>query len=313
MGDKTIYKNGQPLSISEGLQNFIDAMVEEIVLEGKPFDTQKKYLKKFSENEGLDYETLESKLSDFIEVMQEWQDLHTKSSELMAKMLAKDCYLSESELGRLFSTTNKPIMQMGNHDYVDLGLPSGTLWATCNVGASKPEDYGSYFAWGETSTKSIYDWDGSTYKYANGDYKKLTKYCNRSDYGNNGFTDNLTALQAGDDPATVNWGSGWRTPSKEQWEELLSNTTHQWTTQNGVKGRKFTSKKNGQTLFLPAAGNRCNSELMYAGSYGSFWSRSLDTDIPDYAWFLYFDSGGCDKGYGGIRNYGFSVRPVREK
>ena len=193
---------------------------------------------------------------------------------------------------------------------VDLGLPSGTLWATCNIGASKPEDYGSYFAWGETYTKSTYNW--STYKYANGNGYKLTKYCNDSDYGNNGFTDNLTVLQAGDDPATAKWGSGWRTPSKEQWEELLSNTTHQWTTQNGVKGRKFTSKKNGNSVFLPAAGRRWDSELYDAGSYGYYWSRSLYTDYPIYAWRLYFYSDVCYVDYD-YRYHGFSVRPVREK
>lgn len=195
------------------------------------------------------------------------------------------------------------------HEWVDLGLPSGTLWATCNIGASKPEGYGNYYAWGETSTKSTYNW--GTYKYANGDYDKLTKYCNNSDYGNNGFTDKLTTLQSGDDPATANWGSGWQTPSKAQWDELLSNTTNQWTTKNGVKGRQFTSKKNGQTLFLPAAGRRWDSELYYAGSDGYYWSRSLGTDIPYYAWYLDFNSGSCDVGSGYRRLSGFSVRPVR--
>ena len=202
-------------------------------------------------------------------------------------------------------------MQMGNHDYVDLGLPSGTLWATCNVGASKPEDYGSYFAWGETSTKSTYNW--STYKYANSDYDKQTKYCNRSDFGNNGFTDDLTALQAGDDPATANWGSGWRTPSGGQWWELLNNTTRKWTTQNGKKGYLFTSKKNDNSVFLPAAGDRWDSEFCNAGSYGYYWSRSLDTDDPDVAWSLDFYSDDCNLGSYHYRFYGFSVRPVCEK
>ena len=197
----------------------------------------------------------------------------------------------------------------GGHDYVDLGLPSGTLWATCNIGASKPEGYGNYYAWGETSTKSTYNW--STYKYANGAYDKLTKYCNKSDYGNNGFTDNLTALQSGDDPAASNWGSGWRTPSKAQWDELLSNTTNQWTTKNGVKGRQFTSKKNGQTLFLPAAGYRWDSELLSAGSSGDYWSRSLDTDYPSSAWYLNFGSDDCRMNISN-RDLGFSVRPVRQ-
>lgn len=194
------------------------------------------------------------------------------------------------------------------HEWVYLGLPSGTVWATCNIGASKPEGYGNYYAWGETSTKSTYNWD--TYKYANGAYYKLTKYCGNSDYGNNGFTDKLTTLQSGDDPATANWGSGWQTPSKAQWDELLSNTTNQWTTKNGVKGRQFTSKKNGQTLFLPAAGYRWASELDDAGSGGYYWSRSLSTDLPNGAWDLSFISGSCYMGNGG-RSGGFSVRPVR--
>ena len=193
------------------------------------------------------------------------------------------------------------------HEYVDLGLPSGTLWATCNVGASKPEGYGNYYAWGETKTKTTYNWD--TYKYANGNYDKLTKYCNKSNYGNNGFTDNLTTLQAGDDPATANWGSGWRTPSKDQWEELKSNTTNQWTTKNGVKGRLFTSKKNGQMLFLPAAGYRIESSL-YGGGRGYYRSSSLSTDGPYYAWSLHFNSGNCNMDYYD-RSDGHSVRPVR--
>ena len=196
-----------------------------------------------------------------------------------------------------------------DYEYVDLGLPSGTLWATCNMGASKPEGYGSYYAWGETATKSTYNWD--TYKYANGASDKLTKYCNESGYGNNGFTDNLTDLQSGDDPAT-SWGSGWRTPTKAQWDELLSNTTNQWTKRNGVSGRLFTSKKNGQTLFLPAAGYRWGSELYIAGSYGNYWSRSLYPDSPDRAWHLNFYSDDCYMN-GSYRRIGFCVRPVRQK
>ena len=177
-----------------------------------------------------------------------------------------------------------------DREYVDLDLPSGTLWATCNIGASSPEEYGNYYAWGETSTKNIYDW--STYKYANGDRKKLTKYCSRSDYGNNGFTDNLTELQASDDPAKANWGSEWRMPSEAQWDELLANTTDQWTTKNSVKGHLFTSKKNGQSVFLPAAGRLRDNELEYVGSRGYFWSRSLTPDHPSDAWNFYFVSGG---------------------
>ena len=218
----------------------------------------------------------------------------------------QDIAVSQGNVDSLNNSAN-------GHEYVDLDLPSGTLWATCNVGASKPEGYGDYYAWGETKTKSVYDWE--TYKYANGDdYHKLTKYCCNSENGDNGFTDNLTTLQAGDDPATSNWGSGWHTPSKSQWDELLANTTNTWTTQNGVKGGLFTSKKNGQTLFLPAAGYRGGSELYDASSESYYWSRSNFTHYSGHAWGLRSNSGGCDMfryGYG--RDSGFTVRPVRQK
>ena len=105
--------------------------------------------------------------------------------------------------------------------YVDLGLPSGLLWATCNVGANHPEDYGFYFAWGETTPKDYYDWN--TYQYANGtswEDPQLTKYCNVSGYGYNGFIDNLTTLLPEDDAATANCGSGWRMPTKDDFQEL---------------------------------------------------------------------------------------------
>lgn len=194
------------------------------------------------------------------------------------------------------------------HAYVDLGLPSGTLWATCNVGATTPEGYGDYFAWGETQPKAIYNWN--TYKYCNGSSDQLTKYCNNSDYGYNGFTDNLTALQPSDDAATVNWGSGWRMPTYDQWSELYDNTTNTWTTQNGVNGWLFTSN-NSNSLFLPAAGYRGYDELIYVGSDCIYWVNKLGDIVgPSYAWHFHFDSDGCHVGYSQRRN-GPSVRAVR--
>ena len=194
------------------------------------------------------------------------------------------------------------------HDYVDLGLPSGTLWATCNVGASKPEGGGNHYAWGETRTKVTYDW--ATYAYSKGEYNTLTKYCNKSDYGYNGVTDNLTTMQVGDDPAST-WGSGWRMPSKEQWNELLKNTTHKWTKRNGVKGELFTAK-NGHMLFLPAAGNYWDNEPNDVGVYGYYWSRSLDEKWPSYAYFLRFSSDGCNMQTNDRYNC-YAVRPVCKK
>ena len=190
------------------------------------------------------------------------------------------------------------------HEFVDLGLPSGTLWATCNVGAVNSEEFGSYFAWGETNPKFLYDWN--TYKYCNGHFKKLTKYCNKRNYGNNTCTDLLTNLQDSDDAATANWGKGWQTPTKEQWEELLLNSKFTKTIRNGVEGKLFEA--NGNSIFLPAAGYRWDNELFDIGSYGGYWSRSLDLESPDNAWYYYFDSIDCidvDCRFGG-----FSVRPV---
>ena len=194
-----------------------------------------------------------------------------------------------------------------NPTYVDLGLPSGTLWASCNVGAETPEGYGDYFAWGETETKTTYGW--STYKYANGGSDQLTKYCDTASSGYNGFTDNLTVLLPEDDAATANWGSGWCMPIKEQWEELYQNTTHTWTTQNGVNGRLFTAS-NGNSLFLPATGFRWGADLTLVDSYGYYWSSSLNTDNPNTA----SDIGITPDGFNMNITYRFSgltVRPVR--
>ena len=193
------------------------------------------------------------------------------------------------------------------HAYVDLGLPTGTLWATCNVGATTPEGYGNYYAWGETTTKSTYNW--STYRYCNGSSTTLTKYCNSSSYGNNGFTDNLTTLQLSDDAASANWGGDWRMPTEAEWVELMNNTTVTWTTQNGVYGRKFTAS-NGNSLFLPAAGYRGDGSLYDAGSRGLYWSSSLCTN-PGCAWNLYFYSGSCHMNFNYYYRYcGLSVRAV---
>ena len=194
-----------------------------------------------------------------------------------------------------------------DHEYVDLGLPSGLLWATCNVGADTPEDYGDYFAWGEISTKSTYNWN--TYQYCMGSSTTMTKYCSKSIYGYNGFTDDLTTLLPEDDAATANWGSDWRMPTKEEWQELYQNTTHTWTTQNGVNGRLFTAS-NGNSFFLPAAGYRAVGGLSGAGSFGYYCSSSLDTGSPSNARGFYFDSIYYDMGSGN-RYYGLSVRGVR--
>lgn len=185
------------------------------------------------------------------------------------------------------------------HKYVDLGL--SVKWATMNVGATTPEGYGDYFAWGETSTKDTYDW--STYFDTNDGGDTFTKYNNEG---------GKTILDPGDDAAHVHWGGSWRMPTKAEWQELLDNCTWTWATQNGINGYKVTSNKEGYTdrfIFLPASGSRYDSDIRYVGSGGGYWSSSRGEGYSDCAWDLRFSSSRRGH-YGSIRGYGRSVRPV---
>ena len=194
-----------------------------------------------------------------------------------------------------------------DHTYVDLGLPSGLLWATCNVGADTPDDYGDYFAWGETQPKDNFSW--TNYQYCMGSFNTLTKYCNNPDIGYNGFTDDLTTLLPEDDAATANWGDNWRMPTEGEWQELYENTTVTWTTQNGVRGRLFTAS-NGNSIFLPASGYSNESVPEAAGIIGDYWTSSLDTDYPSGALSFFFNSSNYYIGFCN-RLYGRNVRAVR--
>ena len=187
------------------------------------------------------------------------------------------------------------------HEYVDLGL--SVKWATCNVGATTPEEYGDYFAWGEVEPKEVYDW--STYKWCNGSHTTHTKYCTNSDYGT---VDNKTVLEAADDAAAVNWGGSWRMPTDAELTELREECTWTWTTQNGVNGYKVTGS-NGNSIFLPAAGYRIENSLDNAGSFGNYWSSSLHTDYSLAAYLLYISIDYMHRS-SIDRLFGSSVRPV---
>ena len=191
-----------------------------------------------------------------------------------------------------------------NHEYVDLGLPSGTLWATCNVGATSPEDMGDYFAWGETAPKEIYDMEN--YKWYNSANDKLTKYCTDDKYGTVEYE---TELLPEDDAAYVNWGPVWRMPTLEQQQELIERCTWQWVERNGVYGRLVTGP-NGNTLFLPAADYRSDNSPSNEGSIGAYWSRTLDSGYPSGLYFRNFDWKSVYL-FSHIRSHGFTVRPVR--
>lgn len=215
-------------------------------------------------------------------------------------------------LGIVTSCTqnNKNLSEVDTTQWVDLGLPSGLLWATCNLGANSPEEYGDYYAWGETKPKSTYDW--STYKYCNGSYGQITKYCTNQRSGNNGFTDNLTTLQAMDDISTQLLGTEARLPTKDEWEELIGGCTVEWITMNGVHGCRCTSNANGNSLFLPTAGCRYeyDNDLTDIFSEGAYWSSLLSSSNSNWAWAFRFNSTGSEMQYT-PRYEGLSVRAVR--
>ena len=188
---------------------------------------------------------------------------------------------------------------INGHEYVDLGLPSGLKWATCNVGASSPEDYGNYYAWGEVTTKSTYD-TGNSETYG----------LSISQLQSQGYIDGEGNLTPSHDAATANWGGSWRMPTRTEQQELLNNCTWTWCIKNGKNGYKVTGP-NGNSIFLPAAGYRNGSSLYYAGSYGGYWSSTPREDSSDDAWNLYFTSSVQYMNYG-HRYYGRSVRPVTE-
>lgn len=215
--------------------------------------------------------------------------------------------------------------------YVDLALPSGTLWATCNVGADRPQEYGDYFAWGETEPKESFGW--TNYKWmseARDDFRYINKYTfpdNETEghwYSNGTFVgDNLTELEPGDDAATIQRGREWQTPSRAQFEELTNvlYTTVEWTQMNGVNGIKITSNENGKSVFLPAAGlSPENGVPTFDGMLGDYWSRTLRLDWSGMAYKLsLFDTSQMDdvdvpfEMYEGYRYTGSPIRPVRVK
>lgn len=217
------------------------------------------------------------------------------------------------------SCTVKVITQVDGYEYVDLGLPSGTLWATCNIGAASPEQSGLYFAWGETTGYAAGDghpFKWSNYRYGNqiDDNFLINKY---NIYQSNGTVDNLTELETSDDAAYVGWSTNWRMPSQTQVEELLNSsyTNAVWTTQNNVNGYLITSRMNGyigNSIFLPAAGAYWDTNLWDPGEFGFYWSRSLNQKNSQSANYIVFSSGNIQWSLQ-TRSMGMTVRPVTVK
>ncbi len=202
------------------------------------------------------------------------------------------CLLFQMSLSQCAQKQTKSQVTTGTHaghEWVDLGL--SVKWATCNVGANTPEEYGNYYAWGETSTKSNYDEDNcKTWERSMSDIRGNSSY----------------------DAARANWGGSWRLPTKAEFDELISNCTLKWTTQNGVAGMRFTSKRNGNSIFLPAAGWRYDTSTHCAGEGGYCWSSlpyESDTQRAYSLWFFSGRGAGTDWGH---RSTGRTVRPVVE-
>lgn len=241
----------------------------------------------------------------------------------ITKILTIVCCIALTSCSKTSSGTIYNLSNNKGHDYVDLGLPSGTLWATCNIGADTPEDYGDYFAWGETECRNCSKDYRRNYKYCL-TTDKLIKYCNDKHCGYNNFSDTLTTLEANDDAATVIWGSIWHIPTEKEWEELIDSSFCTWKRKKGDDGFIITSKLNGNSIFLPAAG-----EYDYYGfkttDTGNYWSSILNLDNPYTAKALHFASREYAKrwdknpndcmwlsssSFGTERTNGFPIRPV---
>ena len=226
--------------------------------------------------------------------------------------------------GRLYARCNVTVRQ---YDYsvavpemVALGL--SVKWASFNLGATKPEEYGDYFAWGETqpyyTSLDPLQWKSGkdegyywpSYKWSMDTENTFTKYCSKAEYGYNGYTDDKVVLDARDDAAHLNLGGNWRMPTDAEWEELMNGCTSSWTTENGVNGYRFTSNVNGNSIFLPAAGFFQEIYLLSTDSFGLYWSSSLYDFYPDRAWCILFLSNNSQRSPNYFRNFGLTVRPV---
>lgn len=208
---------------------------------------------------------------------------------------------NSSSVGQL--SANK----INGHEWVDLGV--GVKWATCNVGATKPENYGSYFAWGDIKPKSEYTWTNYKFRVTGNSWNNVTLSKYNTD-SNRGTVDNKETLDLSDDAARANWGGTWRMPTYAEMMKLRTECDWKWTTQGGKKGYKVTGK-NGNSIFLPAAGDRDGTGFSNGGSYGEYWSSSLHENGSYYAWSVIFSSDGVGRGHD-YRCCGFSVRPVSD-
>ena len=238
-------------------------------------------------------------------------DYLTSFSEDVKDRILKGIKENNIKEGRKFLSDGKAVQNVYHTDtkeyeYVDLGLPSGLKWAKCNVGAETETDYGDYFMWGSVTPNNdtLCDWEHAPFNNGLSLFGREYFSSIKDIVCPNGV------LAKEYDAAAQIMGSGWRMPTQTEWQELLNNTTNEWTQVNGVNGRKFTAS-NGNSIFIPAAGYCRDGSVYGVGYYGSVWSSSLYTSDPNSAWYLYFYSGSCGMSSSN-RCYGQSVRGVRK-
>ncbi len=198
--------------------------------------------------------------------------------------------------------------QIEGHTFVDLGLKSGLLWATYNVGATKPTEYGQYFSWGETSSKIFYTWP--KYHWCDGSATEINKYCKNSSYGT---VDSLGILFVEDDAIAANWGSVWRMPTIDEFKELNEGCEWEWTNdykESGIAGYIATSKTNHNTIFFPAAGVMNNLDIVAKNTYGRYWATNISSKRSDHALFFRLENGEHSTNTSTARCYGLSARAV---
>ena len=252
----------------------------------------------------------EWKTTSFTLEMENTDNIRTIAFNLSYVDSGNNCYFDDIKMEILtpdefsiadFNATGKK----GQYEFVDLGL--SVKWATVNIGAETPYEFGDYYAWGETKQKEDYSW--SSYTYCNGTSYTLKKYCIDSSSGSRGYSDSKMTLDPEDDIATVSWGGKWRIPTVKEFQELLDNCTWTWGKLNGVYGHKMTSKKNGRSIFLPEAGCHHTIYPYHQNNLGNYWSSSLDEDNPSNANYLNlgFDFNGV---YQDERFFGRFVRAV---
>ena len=208
----------------------------------------------------------------------------------------------------LYSTPQQMMLSLrgGGYEYVDLDLPSGLKWAKCNIGAATETEYGDYFMWGSTkaNTPDECTWAKAPFNGGNTSYNADAFNQVKDTVCPNGV------LAKEYDAATQIMGSDWRMPTQDECKELIDNTEYKWFddfNSSGVSGGNLTSKINGNSIFIPAAGNCYDGSVSLVGNYGGVWSSSLDTSGPSDAWYLYFNS----DDYGMDYYYRYNGRSVR--